>query len=103
MLKDMTFENLQNMVQKDAKTRFSLIQEPDPKTGSPEPIWWIRANQGHSMKVDTVVFVTDRIDLTWFQSVKLDLQPINSVADIPTGVAVHGTNASAWEIISESI
>lgn len=81
-LKDMTLEALQDMVQKDAKTRFSLIQEPDPKSGSPEPIWWIRANQGHSMK-----------------NVKLDLQPINNVSDIPTGIAVHGTNEQAWKLI----
>jgi 2'-phosphotransferase len=51
MLKDMTLESLQDMVQKDAKTRFSLIQEPDLKEGSTELVWWIRANQGHSMKV----------------------------------------------------
>jgi len=81
-LKDMTFEALEDMVQKDAKGRFSLIQESDPKSGSSEPVWWIRANQGHSMK-----------------TVKLDLQPIHSVSDIPTGVAVHGTNAEAWELI----
>lgn len=36
------------------------------------------------------------------QTVKLDLQPIGSISDIPTGVAVHGTNARAWELISAS-
>lgn len=34
------------------------------------------------------------------KSVKMELQPITSVADIPTGAAVHGTNARAWESIS---
>ncbi|EKM50549.1 uncharacterized protein PHACADRAFT_104132 [Phanerochaete carnosa HHB-10118-sp] len=81
-LKNLTFEALQDMVQKDKKTRCSLIQEPDPKSDSSEPIWWIGANQGHSMK-----------------AIKLDLQPIRNVSDIPTGLAVHGTNTAAWELI----
>ncbi|GJE91295.1 RNA 2'-phosphotransferase [Phanerochaete sordida] len=81
-VKDLTFEGLEDIVQKDAKGRFSLIQEPDPKSNSDEPVWWIRANQGHSMK-----------------AVKLDLQPVQNVSDIPTAVAVHGTNAVAWELI----
>lgn len=36
------------------------------------------------------------------QTVKLDLYPIQSLSDIPTGIAVHGTNAAAWDIISMS-
>ncbi|KIP02297.1 hypothetical protein PHLGIDRAFT_16631 [Phlebiopsis gigantea 11061_1 CR5-6] len=81
-LKDMTLEAIQDLVQNDAKTRFSLIQEPDPSSGSCDAVWWIRANQGHSLK-----------------TVKLDLYPIQSLSDIPTGIAVHGTNAAAWDII----
>ena len=32
---------------------------------------------------------------------QLELKPINSVSDIPTGIAVHGTNRVAWESICE--
>ncbi|KAJ7069702.1 KptA family-domain-containing protein [Mycena amicta] len=67
---------LQEMVKVDLKQRFALIQE--------ETTWWIKANQGHSMK-----------------SVKqLDLQPILSISDIPSKIAVHGTTNAAWESIS---
>jgi len=31
--------------------------------------------------------------------VELKLTPISSIKDIPTGVAVHGTNKTAWETI----
>jgi 2'-phosphotransferase len=35
------------------------------------------------------------------QTVKLlDAKPINSVADIPSGMAIHGTNVGAWGKIS---
>ena len=30
---------------------------------------------------------------------KLELKPILSMADIPSGVAVHGTSRKAWEAI----
>ncbi|KAF8159865.1 KptA family-domain-containing protein [Crassisporium funariophilum] len=45
--------------------------------------WLIKARQGHSMK-----------------EVQLDLKPITSVSEVPTGVAVHGTNSQAWKAIS---
>ncbi|KAJ6477410.1 KptA family-domain-containing protein [Mycena vitilis] len=70
---------LQEIVKADAKQRYDLVLEE----GTPEGVWWMKANQGHSIK-----------------SVKLDLQPITSASDIPTGVAVHGTTKEAWEIIS---
>ncbi|OCH96356.1 hypothetical protein OBBRIDRAFT_708771, partial [Obba rivulosa] len=82
-LQEMTFEMLQEIVKNDNKSRYHLMSEPDPKDPAKE-VWWIRANQGHSIK--TVV---------------LDLQPISSVAEIPTGIAVHGTNKKAWESIRE--
>jgi 2'-phosphotransferase len=34
--------------------------------------------------------------------VKLELKPILSVSDIPTGVAVHGTDLEAWAAIAKS-
>ena len=36
------------------------------------------------------------------QTVQLDLKPILSLEDIPTGVAVHGTTAVAWKTIGVS-
>ncbi|KAH9479733.1 Putative tRNA 2'-phosphotransferase [Psilocybe cubensis] len=47
-------------------------------------IWWIKARQGHSIK-----------------TVQLELKPITSISDIPTGIAVHGTNRAAWQLISK--
>ncbi|KAI0331667.1 hypothetical protein GY45DRAFT_1248352 [Cubamyces sp. BRFM 1775] len=81
-LRELSFDALQEIVKSDAKNRYSLVLEADPKTG--EEAWWIRANQGHSMK-----------------SVVLDYEPIKSISDIPTGIAVHGTNKRAWESIKE--
>ncbi|KAK0488610.1 KptA family-domain-containing protein [Armillaria novae-zelandiae] len=72
---------LQGIVKADAKQRYDLICEPDPTSN--ESVWWIKANQGHTLK-----------------AVKLDLKPVLSVSDIPSGVAVHGTDIQAWEIIS---
>ena len=42
-MRDLNFEALQQIVKDDAKGRYSLALEED--------VWWIRANQGHSMKV----------------------------------------------------
>ncbi|KAI0630621.1 KptA family-domain-containing protein [Trametes polyzona] len=81
-MRDLTFEALQEIVRSDAKGRYSLVQEVDAETG--KEAWWIRANQGHSLK--TVV---------------LDLEPIKYAADIPTGIAVHGTTKRAWEAIKD--
>ena len=99
-MRELNFEALQEIVKNDAKGRYSLVHEADPDGG--EKTWWIRANQGHSMKVGNLPPIIEvHIPLTVAQSVVLDLQPINSHTDIPTGIAVHGTNKSAWEIISE--
>ncbi|KAF5383667.1 hypothetical protein D9615_003785 [Tricholomella constricta] len=71
------FEGLKDIVKADLKKRYDLTEDA-------EGVCWIRANQGHSMK-----------------AVKLELKPIISVSDIPTGVAVHGTSKKAWELISK--
>ena len=47
-MRDLTLETLQQIVKDDAKGRYRLVLEADPSTG--EEVWWIRANQGHSMK-----------------------------------------------------
>lgn len=41
---------LQEMVKADKKQRFGLVFEEDPSNAS-EGEWWIKANQGHSIKV----------------------------------------------------
>lgn len=80
MFRDINFSQLQEIVSKDQKQRFHLLPEPR-SSGSPSDIWWIRANQGHSLK-----------------TVTLDVQPITSASDIP--MAVHGTTLNAWELIA---
>jgi len=72
---------LQRLVDNDSKNRYMLRQGPDEAAPTAGDIWWIRANQGHSLK-----------------AVELDLKPILSAADIPMGV--HGTNRKAWGSIS---
>jgi 2'-phosphotransferase len=52
---------------------------------SADGAWWIKANQGHSTK--TVV--------------DLNLKPIASIDDIPTGIAVHGTEKKGWNSIEK--
>lgn len=44
-------------------------------------------------------FATGDLIHCLFQSVKLALEPILSLKDIPTGIAVHGTNRQSWNII----
>ncbi|THH15743.1 hypothetical protein EW146_g4778 [Bondarzewia mesenterica] len=75
------FAGLQTIVENDTKQRYTLMSGPDEAALDAGDIWWIRANQGHSMK-----------------KVKLDLKPILSSTDIP--MAVHGTNENAWRSIS---
>ena len=45
------------------------------------------------------LFATGDLIHCLFQSVKLELKPILSLKDIPTGIAVHGTNRHSWNII----
>ncbi|KAK0457878.1 KptA family-domain-containing protein [Desarmillaria tabescens] len=78
---DLIWLLLQGIVKADAKQRYDLICELNQI--SDESVWWIKANQGHTMK-----------------DVKLELKPVLSVSNIPSGVAVHGTDIKAWEIIS---
>ncbi len=47
------FATLQRLVENDAKNRYMLRNAPDEVTPTAGDIWWIRANQGHSMKVKT--------------------------------------------------
>lgn len=98
------FDALRAIVANNDKQRFTLLFEPegcqDPEQATAATIqsvsepssssagsslgtngtWWIRANQGHSLKVE-----------------ELDLTPVTSAAEIP--IAVHGTDMSAWNHI----
>ncbi|KAF8880187.1 phosphotransferase KptA/Tpt1 [Infundibulicybe gibba] len=80
-------EGLQHIVKDNAKKRFELVFESDasaPEGGA----WWIRASQGHSINARLL-------------TVEVEYQPIKSLADIPSGIAVHGTNLRAWNLISK--
>ncbi|KAI0077756.1 hypothetical protein K474DRAFT_1642794 [Panus rudis PR-1116 ss-1] len=76
------FPTLQKIVQSNDKQRYALLLDRDEAAPQNGEIWWIRANQGHSI-----------------QNVELDLTPIKSIDDIPTKIAVHGTTRKAWESI----
>ncbi|KAJ3511915.1 hypothetical protein NLJ89_g3827 [Agrocybe chaxingu] len=115
---NLDLEAIKNLVRADAKKRYDLVLEsprgvklemfgaeplvvPAVEVGvgaaaegtaassseaagdKKDGVWWIKANQGHSLK-----------------TVELELRPITSLKDIPTGVAVHGTNREAWKFIS---
>jgi 2'-phosphotransferase len=106
----LNFGNIQEIVKADAKKRYDLRYEFSSASSSssssasdtPAPLaafsasgelnepsadgaWWIKANQGHSIK--TVV--------------DLNLKSIASIDDIPTGIAVHGTDKKAWNSIEK--
>ncbi|KZP30500.1 hypothetical protein FIBSPDRAFT_814795 [Athelia psychrophila] len=69
---DQTFFDIEQVVKNDPKGRYSLIEEGG--------VWFIRANQGHSIK-----------------TIKMELEPLTYAKQVP--MAVHGTNTKAWESI----
>jgi len=81
MFRDVTFTHLQDIVKRDQKSRYHLLFEPQTSGSAGADVWWIRANQGHSMK-----------------TIELDLQPVISASEIP--MAVHGTTRQAWQLIA---
>ena len=54
-LRGVTFSALEDVVKRDEKQRYHLLYEPQqpesPGASSQSSSWWIRANQGHSLKV----------------------------------------------------
>lgn len=42
---------LQRIVENDSKQRYMLLEGPDEAAPTAGAVWWIRANQGHSLKV----------------------------------------------------
>ncbi|KAG8887557.1 hypothetical protein FRB98_009463 [Tulasnella sp. 332] len=90
------FKDLQEIVANNAKQRFSLLLEPTSSeslgpaitenpggSSSPSGVWWIRANQGHTLEVEDLAMVE-----------------ITQVSDIP--MAVHGTTMKAWALIKDT-
>ena len=51
MFRDVAFTQLQDIVKRDQKSRYHLLFEPQTSESAGTDVWWIRANQGHSMKV----------------------------------------------------
>ncbi|BGP15935.1 hypothetical protein JCM10213_003634 [Rhodosporidiobolus nylandii] len=79
-LKGCDMETLERIVRDNAKQRFSLRPEPTGASGEEE--LWIRANQGHSIKVEA-----------------LELKPVEKAEDVP--VMVHGTYFRSWPAIEK--
>ncbi|TFK52040.1 hypothetical protein OE88DRAFT_1718715, partial [Heliocybe sulcata] len=78
------FAAIEQVVKNNNKQRYKMVKELDPKAPTNEEVWWIRANQGHSIK-----------------ALNVDMQKIMSASDIPTGIAVHGTSRQAWNTIAK--
>ncbi|ODQ68502.1 tRNA 2'-phosphotransferase 1 [Nadsonia fulvescens var. elongata DSM 6958] len=96
-----TFEDVQRIVETNDKNRFTLLYDltkvtdenspsvnsstKNPKSLPPTHGWFIRANQGHSLKTAT----------------NLLLEPLLTVADFPADV-IHGTYFKQWDLIKSS-
>ncbi|CCA72627.1 related to TPT1-tRNA 2`-phosphotransferase [Serendipita indica DSM 11827] len=105
------FNQIREVVEENDKQRFTLLLEPytttsssaAPDTAVPITIpskladdssdilkdldmdsgtWYIRANQGHSLKVE-----------------QLELKPVEDPSEIP--IAIHGTTLKAWDSIKQ--
>ncbi|KWU46162.1 putative tRNA 2'-phosphotransferase [Rhodotorula sp. JG-1b] len=79
-LKGCDLETLERIVRDNAKQRFTLQAEPTGPDGADE--LWIRANQGHTVKVEA-----------------LELKPVERAEQVP--VMVHGTYYRLWPAIEE--
>ncbi|KIJ55657.1 hypothetical protein M422DRAFT_151974 [Sphaerobolus stellatus SS14] len=76
-LHSVDFQTLERVVRNDNKSRYKMILEPDE---SNVPVWWIRANQGHSIN-----------------NIQVEMKEVTDPSDII--MAVHGTTRKAWEFI----
>ena len=68
-----SLNKLKEIVSENSKQRFSLIDESG--------VYWIRANQGHSVNV------------------KVEMVEIKDAKEIP--IEIHGTNLKAWSLIAK--
>ncbi|CEQ40236.1 SPOSA6832_01850, partial [Sporobolomyces salmonicolor] len=81
-LKGCDMDTLDRIVRDNAKQRFTMRGEPTGEGGQEE--LWIRANQGHSVKVEA-----------------LELKPVEKAEDVP--LMVHGTYYRLWRVIGTSV
>ncbi|KAL0488345.1 tRNA 2'-phosphotransferase [Acrasis kona] len=84
--KNVTEEQVKDVVDTCSKQRYKLIERTNPDTN--QTALYIRANQGHSVAV-----------------VKGDqlLKPITGVDQLPEGTKmIHGTYSSKWDLIKKS-
>ncbi|CAN6670802.1 tRNA 2'-phosphotransferase [Trichomonascus vanleenenianus] len=79
--KGVTFDQISHIVDTNDKKRFALMERLNEETNM--PLWYIRANQGHSVKVD------------------VEMKPLKKVEDFPKAV-VHGTYTNKWELIKQA-
>ncbi|GAA5945773.1 hypothetical protein JCM1841_001719 [Sporobolomyces salmonicolor] len=79
-LKGCDMDTLDRIVRDNAKQRFTMRGEPTGEGGQEE--LWIRANQGHSVKVEA-----------------LELKPVEKAEDVP--LMVHGTYYRLWPVIEK--
>ncbi|KAF8586370.1 hypothetical protein K439DRAFT_1341045 [Ramaria rubella] len=73
------FMTLERIVQDDVKKRYNLLYEPGAE--GMDGLWWIRANQGHSI-----------------ENVVIEMVEVTNLSQV--SMAVHGTNKTAWNRIS---
>ncbi|KAH9471292.1 hypothetical protein Pst134EA_005196 [Puccinia striiformis f. sp. tritici] len=81
-MKNNTIEDIKRVVAENEKQRFTIIKEEEVDGTT---IRYIRANQGHSLKVE-----------------RPDLIPVTDQSELPT--VVHGTYSKVWDnIVQEGI
>ncbi|GJJ11105.1 hypothetical protein Clacol_005336 [Clathrus columnatus] len=97
-LHSVDFLTVERIVKQDKKGRFNLLLEPD-NTGA-EGMWWIRANQGHSMTVSERTASESSFAET-VKNIKIDMIRITDESQVP--IAVHGTTSEAWKRIGETL
>lgn len=87
--------SLEKVVKENSKMRYHLLFEPkgDASESSARmnpDCWWIRANQGHSMKVCARnPLCLEKWYTYQMKDVKLDHAPLTDSGQVP--MAVHGT------------
>jgi len=89
-LRGVDFPLLEKLVKENDKQRYQLMFEPSTPAEqgdttiqtTSDGTWWIRANQGHTLRVE-----------------ELELREIKSPDEVP--VVVHGTTHEAWKSIEK--
>ncbi|KAG9126135.1 hypothetical protein FRC07_004742 [Ceratobasidium sp. 392] len=109
-LKELNLPGLLKIVETDQKQRYQLgaqLSSPDepivpiPKVAFPDStaVLWIRANQGHTLKVGNSAEapVSQNYLRLHLEVDDLELKPVVTPSEVPC--AVHGTSFKAWENI----